>query len=61
MESNLLELVNTINQVKLGNQFHKYIDFIRYPFYRNIEIDTQINFGFPLMTIPANVYNDSGV
>lgn len=48
MESNLLELVNTINQVKLGNQFHKYIDFIRYPFYRNIEIDTQINFGFPL-------------
>ncbi len=26
----------------------RYIDFVKFPFYRNIEIDTRINFDFPL-------------
>lgn len=43
------ELVKSIKSAKRANSFHKYIDFIQYPFYRNIELNTRINFDFPLV------------
>ena len=46
--SDLPTLIETIERIKSRNQFHRYIDFIRFPFYRNIEVDTQIVFEFPL-------------
>src|SRR5690606_32161754 len=42
-------LVNSIKRAKDGNAFQLYIDFIQYPYYRNIEVDTRINFEFPLV------------
>lgn len=47
-EINQIGLIYTINRIKSRNQFQKYIDFIRFPFYHNLEIDTIINFEFPL-------------
>jgi len=52
MNKKLPELISVINQIKLNNQFQKHIDFIRFPFYRNIEIDTTIHFDFP--PLPEN-------
>ncbi len=46
--SELPTLIETIKRIKSGNQFQRYIDFIQFPFYRNIEIDTRITFNFPL-------------
>jgi len=48
MTTDIKQLISVIQDIKSGNQFHKYIDFIRFPFYRNVEVDTQINFDFPL-------------
>jgi len=49
MEQDLGEFISTVKKIKKsGSQFQKYIDFIRFPFYRNLEIDTKINFDFPL-------------
>lgn len=48
MPGTLEELLATINRIKSRNQFHKYIDFIQFPFYRNVEINTRIKFDFPL-------------
>ncbi len=44
----LPELIETITRIKSTGQFRKYIDFIQFPFYRNIEIDSIISFDFPL-------------
>lgn len=43
------DLIKSIKRAKLADQFQLYIDFIQYPFYRNIEINTRINFDFPLV------------
>jgi predicted ATPase len=48
MISDLSEVILLIKRIKSANQFNRYIDFIRFPFYRNLEIDTIINFDFPL-------------
>jgi len=45
---NLAELISTISRIKSSNNFKYYIDFIRFPFYRNLEINSTINFEFPL-------------
>ena len=37
--------------MKERNVFQKYIDFIHFPFYRNMEINSRINFDFPLTVI----------
>lgn len=42
------QLIHTINRIKTSGNIKRYIDFIRFPFYRNLEIDTKINFEFPL-------------
>lgn len=48
MSTTLPELLSVIKTIKSGKQFKRYINFIRFPFYRNLEIDTKINFEFPL-------------
>lgn len=40
--------IEIIEKIKKGKQFKKYIDFIQFPFYRNLELDQRINFEFPL-------------
>ncbi|KIE18188.1 hypothetical protein DS62_13105, partial [Smithella sp. SC_K08D17] len=41
-------LINVLFQMKRNNQFKSYIDFIQFPFYRNLSLDTRISFEFPL-------------
>ncbi|MBT3464548.1 AAA family ATPase [archaeon] len=48
MSDDLREIVSVIKTIKSQNQLKKYVDFIRFPFYRNLEPDTTINFHFPL-------------
>ena len=48
MNIDLASLISTINKIKSAGRFLRYIDFIKFPFYRNIDIDTKINFDFPL-------------
>lgn len=45
---NLIDIVNIVKQIKSSEVIKSYIDFIRFPFYRNLEPDTIINFDFPL-------------
>lgn len=51
MEKSIKENITIIDSMKQHRVFLKYIDFIRFPFYRNMEIDSQINFDFPLTVI----------
>lgn len=48
MADGLQELISTIKKIKAGTRFKRYIDFIRFPFYRNLEVNTEIKFDFPL-------------
>jgi predicted ATPase len=48
MTQELYQLVSIIKSAKAANQFHRYIDFIQFPFYRNIQPNSKITFGFPL-------------
>lgn len=48
MDQELPQLISTINAIKSAGQFQRYIDFIQFPFYRNVELDTRITFDFPL-------------
>lgn len=48
MNQDLYQLISTINTIKNAGQFERYIDFIQFPFYRNVEINTRISFDFPL-------------
>lgn len=42
------KLIADIQAIKEANQFKNYIDFIQFPYYRNVEPDTRITFDFPL-------------
>lgn len=44
----LTKIISTITRIKSSDKFKFYIDFIRFPFYRNLELDSIINFEFPL-------------
>ncbi|MDR3596528.1 AAA family ATPase [Clostridium sp.] len=48
MENKLSELIETIRRQKNNNIFPNYIDYIQFPFFRNIELDQRINFDYPL-------------
>jgi predicted ATPase len=48
MENKLSALIETIRQQKNNNIFPNYIDYIQFPFFRNIELDQRINFDYPL-------------
>ncbi|WP_158856236.1 ATP-dependent nuclease [Lunatibacter salilacus] len=43
-----MEVIKVINSIKKAGGLKRYIDFIQFPYYRNIEIDTRISFDFPL-------------
>lgn len=45
------ENITSIISMKSHGAFQKYIDFIHFPFYRNMEINSRINFDFPLTAI----------
>lgn len=42
------ELISIIWTIKSNGGFNNYIDFVRFPYYRNLEVDTVINLEFPL-------------
>lgn len=42
------ELISQLKQMKAGNAFRKYIEYIQFPYFRNLERDTKITFDFPL-------------
>lgn len=48
MNLNLSDLLQSLNSIKASNQLKNYIDFIQFPFYRNLELKSRINFNFPL-------------
>jgi predicted ATPase len=48
MDDDLIELINTLKQIQKSNRFPNFIDYIQFPFFRNIESDQRINFNFPL-------------
>lgn len=45
------ENINSIFSIKNRGKFDKFIDFICFPYYRNMETDSIINFTFPLTVI----------
>lgn len=42
------KLIEDIKAIKDANKFNNYIDFIQFPFYRNLQPNTRITFEFPL-------------
>lgn len=48
MKGELGDLINICKNLKENKVFKKYIDFIQFPFYRNLEPNQKINFDFPL-------------
>jgi len=48
MIGDISQLVETIKQIKNNNQFKNFIDYIQFPFYKNLELDQRVNFVFPL-------------
>ena len=48
MNNELSDLIKIIQQIKAANVLPNYINYIQFPFFRNIELDQRINFDFPL-------------
>lgn len=46
--SNLKKLLEDLKKMKEGGIFKKYIDYIRFPFFKNLQKDTKIDFEFPI-------------
>lgn len=40
-------LISTIARLKSAGQYKRYIDFIQFPYYRNLELNIRISFDFP--------------
>lgn len=40
--------INTLQQLRANNVYRRYIEYIRFPFFRNLETDTKITFDFPI-------------
>ncbi len=62
MEKNGKKLLNEIKEIfekdKVRNIFKKYIEYIRFPFFKNFEKDLKVNFTFPITFIVGQ--NGSG-
>lgn len=43
--------IDKIYQIKQANKFSPYIDYIRFPYFKNIHQDTKIQFDFPLTVL----------
>lgn len=48
MDEDIGSLIDTIGSMKNKGIFNPFIDYIRFPFYRNLEKNTRIAFDFPL-------------
>jgi len=48
MDYKIHNLIDSITSIKNAGKFVKYIDFIQFPFYRNLEVNSKISFDFPL-------------
>ena len=48
MTGDIRNLVETIKRIKHADGYKYYIDYIQFPFFRNLELDQRINFTFPL-------------
>ncbi len=48
MSEKIISLVNVLKSMKQNGAFKTYIDYIRFPYFRNLEADTKIDFNFPL-------------
>jgi len=58
METNVQKVVDTIQGMKDRGVFKNYIEYIDFPFYKNLEKRTRINFDFPLTVLVGK--NGSG-
>lgn len=45
------ESLNKISKLIIAHQFRPYIDYIRFPYFKNIQPDTRIQFEFPLTVL----------
>lgn len=43
-----MDTINTLQQLRAKNVHQRYIEHIRFPFFRNLETDTKITFDFPI-------------
>jgi len=43
-----MDAINTLQQLRARNVYQRYIEYIRFPFFRNLEADTKITFDFPI-------------
>lgn len=55
---NVHKNVRTIVQMKENNSFPNYIEYIQFPFFKNMQMHTKINFDFPLTVLIGR--NNSG-
>lgn len=51
MEQDTQELIETIQDMKEHGVFKNYIEYIVFPFYKNLIEGTRINFTFPLTVL----------
>ncbi|PWN05453.1 AAA family ATPase [Rhodohalobacter mucosus] len=47
MNLELSDLLQSLNAINANHQLKNYIDLIQFPFYRNLELNSRINFDFP--------------
>lgn len=43
-----MDAINILQQLRARNVYQRYIEHIRFPFFRNLETDTKITFDFPI-------------
>lgn len=48
MNDEILTKINTLERLKANSVHKRYIEHIRFPFFRNLEVDTKIIFDFPI-------------
>ncbi|MFY7732731.1 MAG: ATP-dependent nuclease [Bacteroidia bacterium] len=48
MIEELLTKINTLQKFRVRSVHKNYIEYIRYPFFRNLEVNTKITFDFPI-------------
>jgi len=50
-EQKMKDDVSTILRMKEGGAFKNYIEYIQFPFYKNLVVNSRINFGFPMTVL----------
>ena len=57
-KNGIIELINTIQRMKQGKAFKNYIEYIVFPYYKNLFPNSKIDFEFPLTVLVGK--NGSG-